>query len=329
VDARIGSRIEQGSGGVVKRGATDPALEQLVAALRAGDLDFTGSIAIARGQFEDMLAQIPVADDLSFAAEDLAGLPTLVGRGPAAASDIALLYLHGGAYVAGSAKGYRGLAGELARAAGATAYAVEYRLAPEHPFPAAVEDAVAAYHALLDRGFAPDAIVFAGDSAGGGLVVATLVALRDAGTALPAAAVLISPWADLGCDGGSYVSKAVEDPALTQQGLRAAAAHYLGDADPRQALASPIYADLRGLPPLLVQVGSAEVLLDDAIALAGAAGAAGVAVRLEIWPGMVHVWHAFGFMLEAGRRAIADAGGFLKDALQARSATGETPCPEL
>jgi acetyl esterase/lipase len=230
---------------------------------------------------------------------------------PGAADDAALFYLHGGAYVAGSAQGYRGLAAELGRAAGVRLFSADYRLAPEHPFPAAVDDGVAAYRALLDRGFDPSRLVVAGDSAGGGLTLAVLVALRDGGAPLPAAALLISPWADLGCDSESIAAKAVEDPALTAESLRASAARYLAGTDPRHPLASPCFADLTGLPPLLIQVGSAEILLDDAVRVARAAGAAGVDVRLEIWPQMIHVWHAFGFMLSAGRRAIAEAGTFL------------------
>ena len=291
-------------------------LAQLIAALRAGDLDFAAPPEKTRASFEATLATIPVAPDLAFAPDTLAGLPTLRTASPGAAADAALLYLHGGAYVAGSAQGYRGLAGEMARAAGVTGYAVDYRLAPEAPFPAAVNDAVAAYQALLARGLAASRIVLVGDSAGGGLVAAALLALRDAGTALPAAAVLISPWADLTGTAMSLVTKAAADPSLTPEGLRAGAQHYLGTAPANHPLASPVFADFTGLPPLLIQVGSAEILLDDAVRLAGAAGAANVAVRLEVWPEMPHVWHAFGFMLEEGRRAIAGAGDFLRAAVK-------------
>lgn len=287
-------------------------LAQLIAAMRAGGLDLGAPPKEAREGFEALLATLPVAEDLSFEPDVLGGIPALKAVSPASASDRALLYLHGGAYVAGSAQGYRGLAAELSRAAGMTGYAIDYRLAPEDPFPAAVEDSVAAYLALIERGFAPDRIAIAGDSAGGGLALATLVSLRDHGHPLPSCAFLISPWADLACEGGSVITKAADDPSLTETALRTTAAHYLGGADARAPLASPIHADLRGLPPLLVHVGSAEILLDDAVRVARAAGHAGVQVRLDVWPDMVHVWHAFGFMLTAGRDAIADAGRFLK-----------------
>ena len=296
----------------------DQELEQLVAALRSGGPDLSAPPAEARANFEAMLATIPVAADIATEDVDLGGVPGLRLTLPGAAEDAALLYLHGGAYVVGSAQGYRGLAAELARASGVTGYAIDYRLAPEHPFPAAVEDAVTAYRALLARGIDAGRIVLAGDSAGGGLTMATLVSLREHGVALPAAALVISPWADLACTGASITGKAAEDPALTVEGLHGSAAMYVGAGDLAAPLASPVNADLSGLPPLLIQVGSAEILLDDAVALARAAGAAGTAVQLEIWPDMVHVWHAFGFMLTQGRNAIAQAGNFLATRLQAR-----------
>lgn len=291
------------------------ALEQLIAALRSGGLDFAAPPKETRAAFETTLSQLPVAEDIDFSRTQLGGVPTLVARSPGAARHAALLYIHGGAFIAGSAHGYRSLAGELGRAARATTYAIDYRLAPERPFPAAIEDAVAAYQALLESGLSPKRIVIAGDSAGGGLTISMLLKLRDGGAPLPAAAVIISPWADLACDTESYSTKRAEDPSLTPEGLRASAAHYLGKADARDPLASPARAHLAGLPPLLIQVGSSEILFDDAVRLAGAAGAAGVAVRLDVWPRMVHVWHAFAFMLDAGRRAIADAGGFMQHAL--------------
>jgi len=293
----------------------DPELQTLLAALRASGPDLADDPAQSRPAFEAMLSGIPVPDDVRFDRTELGGVPALRIEQPGVAADAALLYLHGGGYVIGSAEGYRVLAAGLARAAGVTGWSIDYRLAPEHPFPAAIEDVAAAYRALLAQGIAPGRIVLAGDSAGGGLAVAALVHLRDAGLPLPAAALAISPWADLACTGHSITAKMDEDPALTVEGLRACAARYVGDGDLAAPLASPVHADLHGLPPLLIQVGSAEILFDDAVALARAAGAAGTHVQLEVWPGMVHVWHAFGFMLGAGRRAIEGAGAFLAERL--------------
>lgn len=298
------------------RKGEEPALAELIAGLRAGGPDFADDPAKARTDFEATLAMVPVAEDLAFEDVELGAVKSLKGSYPGADPEAALLYLHGGAFIAGSAHGYRSLAAELARAGGLTSWSVDYRLAPEHPFPAAVDDCVAAYRALLARGLAPSRIVLAGDSAGGGLVLSTLLALRDAGDPLPAAAILLSPFANLACDGATYESKIDEDPTLTVAGLVAGAAHYLGANDPCDGLASPAHADLAGLPPLLIQVGSAEILLDDAVRVAASAGAAGTFVRLDVWPHMPHVFPAFAFMLEAGRLALQDAGQFIMQSLR-------------
>jgi acetyl esterase/lipase len=201
---------------------------------------------------------------------------------------------------------------QAGREARARTIALDYRLAPEHPFPAAVEDAVAGYRFLLSRGFAADRISVAGDSAGGGLTVALLVSLRDAGLPLPACAWCSSPWVDLEGAGGSMTAKAAVDPMVQPPYLIELAATYLHGADPRTPLAAPLYADLRGLPPMLIQVGSAETLLDDAVRLAGVAGAADVRVRLEVWPDMIHVWQLFYQQVAAGHRALAEAGAFIR-----------------
>ena len=220
-------------------------------------------------------------------------------HGPTSRDTQAVLYLHGGWYVFGSAATYRELIGRLSLATGMWVLAPDYRLAPEHPFPAAVDDAVAAYRWLLGIGIEPGRIVIAGDSAGGGLAMATLVALSDAGDQLPAAAVLLSPAIDLTCSGDSYTSRATSDPLFTREQVVTLVAHYLAGADPTSPLASPIYADLAGLPPLLVHVGSDEVLLDDSTRLAERARAAGVEVDLKVWDGM---WH--GFQRFAGREVV-------------------------
>ena len=230
---------------------------------------------------------------------------------PSATDDAALLYLHGGGYVIGSLDSHRHLAAEAGRAAGCWALALDYRLAPEHPFPAAVEDAVAGYRYLLGRGLKPDRIALAGDSAGGGLVVAAMVAIRDAGLPQPGCGWCISPWVDMEASGETMMSRSAADPMVQKAGILDMARLYLNGADPRSPLASPIYANLNGLAPLLIQVGAAETLLDDALALAKAAGAADVYVDLQIWPEMVHVWHLFHPKLKAGMRAIASGGGFV------------------
>jgi monoterpene epsilon-lactone hydrolase len=226
--------------------------------------------------------------------------------------DAALLYVHGGGYVIGSLNSHRHLVSEAGRAARAWALALDYRLAPEHPFPAAVEDAVSGYRYLLSRGVRPARIAIAGDSAGGGLVVAAMLAIRDAGLAQPACGWCISPWVDMEGIGETMSSKEAADPMVQKAGLLDMARLYLGGADPRSPLAAPIYADLTGLAPLLIQVGAAETLLDDAVRLAKVAGAADVRVDLQIWPEMVHVWHIFHPELKAGRRAIEEGGAIVR-----------------
>jgi monoterpene epsilon-lactone hydrolase len=231
---------------------------------------------------------------------------------PGTRTDAAVLYLHGGGYVIGSPRSHRHLAAAIARAAGTAALVLDYRLAPEHPFPAALEDALAAYQWLLGRGLSPGRIVVAGDSAGGGLTVATLLTARDRGLPQAAAGVCISPWVDLTCGGATYVTKAAVDPIVTRQSVSMMSEAYAGSDDRKAPLISPLYADLRGLPPLLVHVGSDEVLLDDALGLAERARAAGVDVTLEEWPAMIHVWHWFLPMLAEAERAVGVIGSFVR-----------------
>lgn len=231
---------------------------------------------------------------------------------PGAANNAAILYLHGGGYVIGSLDSHRHLAAEAGREAGCWALALDYRLAPEHPFPAAVDDALAGYRYLLGRGIRPGRIAIAGDSAGGGLVVAAMVAIRDAGLPQPGCGWCISPWVDLEAIGDSMTGKAQADPTVQKAGILDMARLYLNGADPRSPLAAPLYAELSGLAPLLIQVGACETLLDDAIRLARVAGAADVYVDLQIWPEMIHVWHLFHPELTAGKRAIAAGGAFLR-----------------
>jgi epsilon-lactone hydrolase len=231
---------------------------------------------------------------------------------PKDARDAALLYLHGGGYVIGSLDSHRHLAAEAGRAAGIAALALDYRMAPEYPFPAAVDDALASYRFLLGRGISPGRVAIAGDSAGGGLVVAAMLAIREAGLPQPGCGWAISPWVDMEAIGETMTSKAGADPTVQRAGLLDMAKMYLNGADPRSPLASPLYADLKGLAPLLIQVGACETLLDDAVRLAKIAGAADVRVDLQIWPEMIHVWHLFHPELVAGRQAIEAGGAYVR-----------------
>ncbi|MGE0258896.1 MAG: alpha/beta hydrolase [Alphaproteobacteria bacterium] len=231
---------------------------------------------------------------------------------PGAADDAAILYLHGGGYVIGSLDSHRHVVAEAGREAGCWALALDYRLAPEHPFPAPVDDALAGYRYLLGRGIKPGRIAIAGDSAGGGLVVAAMVAIRDAGLPQPGCGWCISPWVDMEAIGETMTSKADADPTVQQAGILDMARLYLNGADARSPLAAPLYADLSGLAPLLIQVGACETLLDDAIRLARVAGAADVYVDLQVWPEMIHVWHLFHPELSAGKKAIAAGGAFVR-----------------
>jgi len=281
---------------------------KLAARVRATDIDQI------RRDFDLMALFYPVAADVTVAPASAHGVRAEWTATPDAAAERAVLYLHGGGYVIGSLASHRHVVAEVGRAAGARVLALDYRLAPEHPFPAPVEDAVAGYRFLLDQGLAPGDIALAGDSAGGGLVVATLVAIRDAGLAQPAAGWCISPWVDLEGIGASMDANAARDPIVQREPLLEMSRLYLNGADPRSPLAAPIYAELQAIAPLFIQVGSVETLLDDAIRLAGAAAGADVSVTLETWPEMVHVWHLFHPDLAAGRRAIAAGGGFLRGA---------------
>jgi acetyl esterase/lipase len=224
-----------------------------------------------------------------------------------------VLYFHGGAYHLGSPARLRGVLGRLSAAAQAPVLSAGYRLAPEHPFPAALDDALTAYRWLIASGMPARQVVIGGDSSGGGLALAVLVALRDAGEPLPGAAVVISPWTDLDMGGESLRSRAAVDVMLTPDGVREAADWYLAGQDPRHPYASPLYADLHGLPPVLIQAGDAEIIRDDATRFAAAAQAAGVDVTLEIWPEMPHVWHAFAGLLPEADEAVERIGRWLRE----------------
>jgi monoterpene epsilon-lactone hydrolase len=285
--------------------------------LRAAPLDLGGDVNEQRIIFEEMMAANPIAVDVETSAGSLGAIPVVIVDVAGAGSEAAILYFHGGAYAIGSAASSVGLASDLARRAGTRLISVDYRLAPEDPHPAALEDAVAAYRELLDSGLATSRIAIAGESAGAGLAAATLVALNDAGLPQPSSAFLMSPWADLTLSGGSITEKARVDPALTPGGLERRAADYIAGGDATDGFASPIFADLAGLPPLLVQVGSHEILLDDATRLATRAAAGDVAVTLEVTPGVPHVFQAFAAILDEGDAALTSAADFLRTHLAA------------
>jgi len=235
-----------------------------------------------------------------------------------AAEDETVLYLHGGAYTAGSCASHRNAVSHIARAGGIRLLMPEYRLAPEHPFPAALEDGLAAYRWLLERGADPRKVILAGDSAGGGLALAVMVAARDEGTPLPGAAALISAWTDLAATGGSLKSRNDKDPWFDADEIAPMARNYHQDTEPRHPLVSPLYAALEGLPPLMLQVGDHEVLLNDSTRLAEKAREAGVDVTLRVWPGMWHVWHFFVGRMPEAKQAILEMAAFM----EARMAAG-------
>jgi epsilon-lactone hydrolase len=274
--------------------------------------DDRASIDEARALMSERCAKLLLPPDVRREGVSAAGVAGEVFLAPGADPERTILYLHGGGYVLGSTTTHAYLMQNVARAAGAAVMGIDYRLAPEHPFPAAVEDALAAYRWLLDRGRPPARIGVAGDSAGGGLTMALLVAIRDAGLPLPAAAACLSPWTDLAANGESIRSRAARDPMVGPGRLARMALAYLAGQDARHPLASPLYADLAGLPPLLVLVGGREILYDDAIGLAERASRAGVEVTLVDEADLFHVWPAFAPLLDQGQRAVDDLGLFFR-----------------
>jgi monoterpene epsilon-lactone hydrolase len=287
-------------------------LQQIIQMLKAQPIAGRPTVQETRANFEQMSALFPVAADITRESVSAGGVKAEWVTAPGADAGRAVLYLHGGGYVIGSINTHRDLAARISRAAKARVLVIDYRLAPEHPFPAAVEDSVAAYRWMLAQGLKPSRIAVAGDSAGGGLTVATLVAIRDAKLALPAAGVCLSPWIDLEGLGDSMKTKAAVDPMVQKEPLVQMAAHYLQGKDPRTPLAAPLYADLAGLPPLLVQVGTAETLLDDSTRLAERARKAGVKVTLQPWENMIHVFQLFAPMLDEAQQAIDKIGEFVR-----------------
>ncbi len=285
-----------------------PSLEEVADGLKE---EHKQIIAARRARMERMARRSPPPKETRIEPVDADGVPAVWISSPGANQDNALLYLHGGGYYNGSLTTHQGLAASIAGKANVPLLLIDYRLAPEHPFPAAVEDATRAYRWLLHRGMTPERISLAGDSAGGGLVVGAMLELKSSGEALPAAGVCLSPWFDLAMTGESIRTKASVDPILRPSDMPFVAWCYLGSADPETPAASPLYGNLAGLPPILIQVGTDEILLDDSRQFAEKARQMGVSVRLDIWDRMIHVWHAYARVVPEARRAIADIGEFL------------------
>jgi monoterpene epsilon-lactone hydrolase len=291
--------------------------ETLDAILRQSAFPAGSDVNEQRRLLRQLLSAQPLPADVTVTGAALGGVPTAEVTVDGVEPRHVVLYFHGGVYVMGDAAQAADLAAEVGRRTRAKVISVDYRLAPEHPYPAAVDDALAAYQALLDGGTAPSDIAFAGESAGGGLAVATLVNAREHGLPLPAAAFAMSPYADLTLAGTSMETKRDADPLLSPEALRARVPDYTAGQDPALGLISPIFADLSGLPPLIIQAGTHEVLLDDAIRLARQAATADVQVTLDITPGVPHVFQAYHAILDEAAAALDRAGQLLSAHLSA------------
>jgi epsilon-lactone hydrolase len=291
---------------------TQQQREAIADMLRASPFDPAGDLREQRPIFEKMISAAPVPADVVTTPGQLGGVPVIRVEIPGTTTGGVILYFHGGFFSIGSAATSVGLAADLARQARRPVVTVDYRLAPEHPYPAAPEDAMTAYRALLDTGQDIAQVAVAGESAGANLAVVTLAAITRAGLPEPTSAVLMSPWADLAGTGDSLKTKADVDPALSPGAIPIRARDYLDGADVRDPAVSPLYGSLAGLPPLLIQAGSNEILLDDAIRLAARAADDDVAVTLDVVPGVPHVFQAFAAVLDEGKAALARAGAFLR-----------------
>lgn len=287
-------------------------LDSLVTLLRSRPAPEKPDVGLSRAGFEKMADVLGGAPDAKCEAVDAGGVPAEWVAAPGIDAERAVLYLHGGGYAIGSLNTHRRLAYDISAASGARVLVIDYRLAPEHPFPAAVDDAAAAWRWMLAQGLDPRRIAIAGDSAGGGLTIATLVNLRDQKLGLPGCAVAISPWVDLEGLGASITGRAAQDPMVQKEGLLWMAGMYLAGKDPKTPLAAPLHAELKGLPPILVQVGTAETLLDDATRIAEKLHQAGVDVKLAIWPNMLHVFPLFAPILSEGRDGCLEIGNFIR-----------------
>jgi len=280
--------------------------------LRSAPFDLGGDVAVQRPLLEQMLTAQPLPTDVRMIPSRLGGIPVIFVDVADVEPKGTIFHMHGGGFALGSARGSVGLASNLARKTGMRVVSIDYRLAPENPYPAAVADVTAAYRALLEQTGGADRVVVSGESAGGNLAIELLIAGKAEGLPMPAAAILFSPMTDLTVTGASFISKARVDPNISAEAIRTRVAEYLGDTDPANPLVSPIFADLTGLPPLLIQAGSHEVLLDDATRLAIKAAADNVAVILDITPDVPHVFQAFAGILEEGDAALNRAAAFVE-----------------
>ncbi|MFW9783185.1 MAG: alpha/beta hydrolase [Candidatus Heimdallarchaeota archaeon] len=277
------------------------------------EADVKKRVEDGRNGLEQLAAIDQIPEDVTIKEFSVKGIPSVWINTPEIEREQVILYLHGGGYIEGSINSHKSLGARISRASKSRVLLIDYRLAPENPYPAALEDSVTAYKWLVDEeGIDPKNIVISGDSAGGGLTAATLIKLRDTGIPLPFAAVLLSPWTDLDITGDSVRSKRRIDPFVTADGLFFMANLYVGDEDPKNPYISPLYADLKGLPPLLIQVGSAEILLDDSTRFAEKAKSAGVDVTLEVWEDMVHVFQAFALWAPEGKEGIEKIGIYIQ-----------------
>jgi epsilon-lactone hydrolase len=308
-------------GGVSKRGGCDN--RSAVQPMAQSEIDAVRALLVAkprpvgwaerRQRIDEVCSAWPVANDVKLTAVDAGGVPGEWSSVPRNDRSRVLLFFHGGGYCSGSIRSHRRMVSEVGRAAKIRTLAIAYRLAPEHPFPAALDDALSAWRFLRQVGIAAAHIAVAGDSAGGGLTAALINRLKASGEELPGCAWLVSPWVDLTMSGSTMASKDGVDPLIHKTYLEELAAAYVpAGMDRMDPGVSPLFSDLRGFPPTLIQIGSAETLLDDAVRFAGVMGAADVAVTLEIWPHMIHAWHVWNAHLEAGRQALTSAGEFIR-----------------
>lgn len=269
------------------------------------------SIRSVRKSLEKLTALAPLPKNVEYTPVNCDGVPAEWTIAKNVNTDGVVLYLHGGGYVSGSIKTHRGLVGGLSMTSQTKCLSVDYRLAPEHPFPAGLDDAIKVYHWLLKQGVDPKKIVIAGDSAGGGLTMATLLRLRDENAPLPAAGVCLSPWLDLECTGDSATTLATKDLMIPVAGLKKFGMEYAHKENINHPYASPINANPTGLPPLFIQVSNWEILLDDTLRFEKKAKAAGVKVEVEIWEKMTHVWQAYGTFLPEAKQAVKKLGAYI------------------